>query len=509
MAAARLPQQVRRMALVAPTSGATFIFWPAIIAQQLRAKQQHHTAASAQQFVPPAFGLLSAASDRNKSDHAKNRATAAAASGRRRREACVGEEEAIFVGARRIAITKDTLIEVFELPSEGITNLLTIPKETTLETRQQFSGSVEPFKAPNKKRYMPIEFRLLHDIVAKALFTKIWFIRSGQYLITSYCEGESRRISEAAFPESANNKYNEDTASNTKGGASQGSQPIQAIATASLAVAKKQRMGWTAATFGSQPDPTSVSPAEQEGMVDNQMVQGGGGDCFERDLEFDARKEHEEQKDQEFTTDAREDSEHVAQIGDDDQIVKPGCETKLDSVNPTANDSGAIQNEPVPVAEYCQQLFISTWDNVSARMTMFEEWLHFRQEGSNKTLEDRPAVFVHSIHNQLTTTTSDQYDYDHQGPAPSNLQLFASASAGTSTLQLLDTAAQSLTALSTRVSSLDQLKNAVDGLDIKIDVLERTLTQRMFDELAVVKSQLAALVEGLREFVDAKKGEGG
>ncbi|KZV53671.1 hypothetical protein F511_27820 [Dorcoceras hygrometricum] len=44
--AARLPQQVRRMALVAPTSGATFIFWPAIIAQQLNAKQQHHTAAA-------------------------------------------------------------------------------------------------------------------------------------------------------------------------------------------------------------------------------------------------------------------------------------------------------------------------------------------------------------------------------------------------------------------------------------------------------------------------------
>ncbi|KZV16732.1 hypothetical protein F511_25878 [Dorcoceras hygrometricum] len=97
--------------------------------------------------------------------------------------------------------------------------------------------------------------------------------------------------------------------------------------------------------------------------------------------------------------------------------------------------------------------------------------------------------------------------------------------------QLLDTAAQYLTSLSTRVSSLDQayacirddtnttrnhnilmrdqLKNAADGLDIKIDVLDRTLTQRMVDQLAVVKSHLAALVEGLQEFGDAKKGEGG
>ncbi|KZV58030.1 hypothetical protein F511_20434 [Dorcoceras hygrometricum] len=38
--------------------------------------------------------------------------------------------------------------------------------------RQQFSGSDEPFKAPNKKKEMKIEFRLLHDIVAKALSTK-------------------------------------------------------------------------------------------------------------------------------------------------------------------------------------------------------------------------------------------------------------------------------------------------------------------------------------------------
>ncbi|KZV48096.1 hypothetical protein F511_02709 [Dorcoceras hygrometricum] len=324
--------------------------------------------------------------------------------------------------------------------------------------------------------------------------------------------------------------------------------------------------GWTTATFASQPDPTPVSPTEQEGTTDDQMAQGSGGNHFEIYLEFDARKEHEEQQDQEFTA-----------------------------------DECAIQNELVPVEEYCQQLFTSAWNNVSARMTMFEEWLHFRQEvrlkdissveslveieeqllewgeteeisdlfehhslimnklseleleklyhehlarfkldvpsvnrdfecirrlhkelrvtaagaeqttspqldhpghetpamtshehqaqenepaiqkdehrtegnehqaldelvqGSNQTLEDRPAVFV----------PFDQHDSNHQGPAPTNLQLIASASADSSTLQLLDTAAQ------------------------------------MADELAVVKSQLAALVEGLREFGAAKKGEGG
>ncbi|KZV41881.1 hypothetical protein F511_22797 [Dorcoceras hygrometricum] len=139
-------------------------------------------------------------------------------------------------------------------------------------------------------------------------------------------------------------------------------------------------------------------------------------------------------------------------------------------------------------------------------------------QGSYQNSEARPADFVPSLHNQLTSITSDQHDSDRQGPGPSNLHPIASASASAdiSTLKLLDTAAPSLTALSTRVSSLDQayacihndtnitrhhiilmrdqLKNVVDGLDIKIDVLERTLTQRMADELAVVKSQLAALV---------------
>ncbi|KZV35291.1 hypothetical protein F511_41325 [Dorcoceras hygrometricum] len=121
---------------------------------------------------------------------------------------------------------------------------------------------------------------------------------------------------------------------------------------------------------------------------------------------------------------------------------------------------------------------------------------------------------------------TDQRDLDS-----TNLQLVATNSSDSSTLQLLNNAAQSLNDLSTRVSSLDlsyarlrddtvitkhqtaqlrdQLKSTADGLDIKIDVLERTLTQRMVDELAVVKSQLAAIVEGLKETSAAKKGESG
>ncbi|KZV55353.1 UV-stimulated scaffold protein A [Dorcoceras hygrometricum] len=47
-----------------------------------------------------------------------------------------------------------------------------LPAQAGAEMRMRFSGSDVPFRAPNKKNEMKIEYRLLHDIVAKALFAK-------------------------------------------------------------------------------------------------------------------------------------------------------------------------------------------------------------------------------------------------------------------------------------------------------------------------------------------------
>ncbi|KZV18020.1 hypothetical protein F511_39425 [Dorcoceras hygrometricum] len=278
-----------------------------------------------------------------------------------------------LVGARRIAITKDTLIEVFELPDQGINNFLTIPKEIALEMRRQFSGTDEPFKAPNKKRDMPIEFRLLHDIVAKDLCAK-----SG-----SFDQVTSEKLDLMGF-------------------AIQVSSLLQYIFKENLGESVKLH---------------SRKVLTSEGNLDDEHLNPGSNKPEKKD------------------------SEHNVQMGNNNQLENQGCETQLDSVNPITKDSGAVQNE-----------------------------------------------------------------------------------------QLLNTATQSLTTLSTRVSYLDQayacilndtnmtrhhtilmrdqLKNEVDGLDIKIDVLERTLTQRMVDEMAVVKSQLAALTEGMQEFGAAKNVEG-
>ncbi|KZV38864.1 hypothetical protein F511_06922 [Dorcoceras hygrometricum] len=71
-----------------------------------------------------------------------------------------------------MVITKDMFTAAFGLPTEGKIGFLDIPKETVVEMRRRFSGSNVPFRAPSKKKEMKMEFRLLHDIVAKALCAK-------------------------------------------------------------------------------------------------------------------------------------------------------------------------------------------------------------------------------------------------------------------------------------------------------------------------------------------------
>ncbi|KZV51571.1 hypothetical protein F511_35245 [Dorcoceras hygrometricum] len=85
------------------------------------------------------------------------------------------------VGHRKMMLTKDVFTEAFGLPTEGLTKFLNIPKETVVEMRCRFSGSDEPFRAPNKKKGMNMEFRLLNDVVAKALCAKA----GSFYMVTS------------------------------------------------------------------------------------------------------------------------------------------------------------------------------------------------------------------------------------------------------------------------------------------------------------------------------------
>ncbi|KZV17002.1 hypothetical protein F511_27842 [Dorcoceras hygrometricum] len=75
----------------------------------------------------------------------------------------------VSVCNQKMVITEDVFSTTFKLPTEGMIGFVDIPKETVVEIRRRFSASDVPFKAPSKKREMKIEYRLLHDIVAKSL----------------------------------------------------------------------------------------------------------------------------------------------------------------------------------------------------------------------------------------------------------------------------------------------------------------------------------------------------
>ncbi|KZV43075.1 phragmoplast orienting kinesin 1-like [Dorcoceras hygrometricum] len=61
---------------------------------------------------------------------------------------------------------------VFELPTEGLTNLSEVPKDLVFNARSLVSRSGEPIKTSCKKREMKYEFRLLNDILAKSVTFK-------------------------------------------------------------------------------------------------------------------------------------------------------------------------------------------------------------------------------------------------------------------------------------------------------------------------------------------------
>ncbi|KZV41395.1 calmodulin-binding receptor-like cytoplasmic kinase 2 [Dorcoceras hygrometricum] len=115
----------------------------------------------------------------------------------------------------------------------------------------------------------------------------------------------------------------------------------------------------------------------------------------------------------------------------------------------------------------------------------------------------------HNLEDRNVVTPLAHIASDHRDPDSSNLQL--DMSTRVSSLDLSYARLRDDTVITKRHTAqlCDQLKTTADGLDIEIDVLERTLTQRMVDELAVVKSQLDTIVEGLKETGAAKKGESG
>ncbi|KZV53659.1 UDP-glucose 6-dehydrogenase [Dorcoceras hygrometricum] len=66
----------------------------------------------------------------------------------------------------------DVFATAFQLSTEGFVSFSELPSKAVADMKALFSGNGVPLRPPNKKEDMKVEYRLLHDIVAKSLCAK-------------------------------------------------------------------------------------------------------------------------------------------------------------------------------------------------------------------------------------------------------------------------------------------------------------------------------------------------
>ncbi|KZV50733.1 hypothetical protein F511_09260 [Dorcoceras hygrometricum] len=76
------------------------------------------------------------------------------------------------VSGKYVAIPEDRFAGIFNLPTEGLTDLSKVPNNLVLQARTLFSKSSVPVQFSCKKRLMKYEFRLLNDILAMSITVK-------------------------------------------------------------------------------------------------------------------------------------------------------------------------------------------------------------------------------------------------------------------------------------------------------------------------------------------------
>ncbi|KZV47685.1 hypothetical protein F511_44075 [Dorcoceras hygrometricum] len=71
-----------------------------------------------------------------------------------------------------VEISEELFAETFELPVDGLGDLTEMPKDVVFDARSIVSLSREPISLSGRKNQMKFEFRLLCDIMAKAISVK-------------------------------------------------------------------------------------------------------------------------------------------------------------------------------------------------------------------------------------------------------------------------------------------------------------------------------------------------
>ncbi|KZV21188.1 hypothetical protein F511_28060 [Dorcoceras hygrometricum] len=77
------------------------------------------------------------------------------------------------IGGTAVEISESVFAATFELPSEGLTDLSDVPKNLVFDARSLFSDSKEQVSISCFKKEMKIEYRRLHDILAKTIYVKV------------------------------------------------------------------------------------------------------------------------------------------------------------------------------------------------------------------------------------------------------------------------------------------------------------------------------------------------
>ncbi|KZV13713.1 delphilin-like [Dorcoceras hygrometricum] len=83
-----------------------------------------------------------------------------------------GEDITGVISGKFVSISPTLFAKAFDLPTVGITNFSEVPKDNVYDARSLFSQKGVQIDVHGKKKYMKHEFRLLNDILAKAITVK-------------------------------------------------------------------------------------------------------------------------------------------------------------------------------------------------------------------------------------------------------------------------------------------------------------------------------------------------
>ncbi|KZV32032.1 dystroglycan-like [Dorcoceras hygrometricum] len=83
-----------------------------------------------------------------------------------------GDDITGAVSGKYFSISQARFAQIFELPTEGFVNFSEVPKDRVYDARSIFSQKGVQVEVHGKNKYMKYEFRLLNDILAKAVNVK-------------------------------------------------------------------------------------------------------------------------------------------------------------------------------------------------------------------------------------------------------------------------------------------------------------------------------------------------